>query len=475
MAYRYMQIVDYFRSAIEQGTLSAGQKLPSIRLLKERFQCAVSVVQQAYTELQVQGLIRAVEKSGYFVCGIHAPDLPKVRNLRLPAKPFSPNTGDLVSRIMNLANQPEIIPLHGAIPHPAILPLATIKRHMLEVMRVNPQIIAQYTPAAGAISLRKELATLMLSKGVHVHPDQILITNGCSEALHLAIEACSSPGDTIAIESPAYFGMVSMLELMGRNVVAIPVKPDTGMDIDYLADILKQQSIKACMVTPNFQNPLGALMPDGNKRKLCDLAKRFDFFILEDDIYGDCYHASRASPPLKTFDIHNKVVYCTSFAKSLAPGLRLGFCIPGVLQAAMEKNKQRSTLGGPAILQESLAHFLASGGYQRHLLRFRKQIAQQVLAARDAVLRAFPAGTKCSQPQGGYFLWIQLPSGCNASTLFEDALKRKIGIIPGHAFGLRGTQYTDSIRLSCASPMDERMLQAIALLGKLCASSKASK
>lgn len=475
MSYRYVQIVEHFQQAISNGSLGVGHKLPSLRLVRERFQCALSVAQQAYGELQALGLVRGVEKSGYFVCGMPPRDLPSISRPRLPLKPFPPLTGDLVGRIMELANAPEIVPLHGAIPHDSLLPLQGLRRHMNEVHRLHPRLLAQYTPGAGSSALRQELARMMLAKGVQVRADEILVTNGCSEALRLAVDCCSQPGDAIAIETPAFFGMISMLELMGRKVVGIPVRSDTGIDLDYLSEVLKLQSIRACMVTPNFQNPLGALMPEDHKRRLCRMAQESRFLIIEDDIYGDCCHGIFAPVPLKAFDTGHRVVYCASFAKSLAPGLRLGFCIPGPLQKSMVQAKQRGTLGGPALLQEALASFLASGSYQRHLLQFRRAIAAQCKEMRELVSLFFPEGTRISQPQGGYFLWIQLPKGIQAERLFEESLQHGIGIVPGNAFSLQGSLYQDSIRISCANPVDSRIRSAIQTLGKLCVVSRASR
>jgi DNA-binding transcriptional MocR family regulator len=247
------------------------------------------------------------------------------------------------------------------------------------------------------------------------------------------------------------------------------------VDLDYLEQVLQTQKIKACMVTPNFQNPIGSLMPDDQKARLCALAHRHGFYVIEDDIYGDCGHSARAPSPLKAFDQHNRVVYCTSFAKSLAPGLRLGFCIPGPLQQKMVQAKQRSTLGGPALLQETLAQFLSAGGYQRHLLKFRKSIANQVHSYRELILQSFPEGSRVSQPEGGYFLWVQMPPGCSALHVFEQALKQKIGISPGSAFSLRGAKYQDSIRISCATPIDLRIKKSLATLGELCVVSTTDK
>lgn len=467
MEYRYQQIVQHFQKAIATGNLAIGAKLPSLRLVRLQFACALSVVQQAYAELQRTGLIQGVEKSVFFVLATCVGKLPRPETIPLARRPHIPQTNDLISRIMALAAKPRIVPLHGAIPSPMLLPLQSIRSHIRATLADDPGILGRYTPAAGSLALRNEILQLLLARGMHTHPDEIIISNGCSESLRLAIEACSALGDTIAIETPAFFGMISLLELMGRKALGIPTRADTGLDLDALERILVGESIKACMVTPNFQNPLGALMPNENKARLSELAVRHGFMIIEDDIYGECYAHGPPPRPLRALVPEAPVIYCSSFSKTVAPGLRLGFCIPGSRHTKMRLSKQRSTLGGPAFVQEAFARFLSLGGYTRHMAPFRHSMTSQVLTMRHYIQEFFPVGTRVSHPHGGYFLWVELSKGMQSMALFEQALQQGIGIIPGPAFSLRGAHYTNSLRLSCANPVDEHTIQALQNLGEI--------
>jgi DNA-binding transcriptional MocR family regulator len=468
MEFRYQHIARHFQEAIGTGQLAIGQKLPSLRVIQHQFGCALSVAQQAYGELQTQGLVLSVEKSGYFVAAPTASCLPRPEAIPLSHKAAIPHSTDLVSRVLALASNPRIVPLHGAIPAPSLLPLRSLQSHLRQALQEQPHLFGTYTPAQGSWALRHELAQMLLGRGLHVRPEEILVTNGCSEALRLAIEATSIPGDIIAIETPAFFGMISLLELMGRRAIGIPTRADTGVDLEQLQSILARTSISACLVTPNFQNPLGALMPDAHKERLARMALRFGFTIIEDDIYGDSGAGPGVPLPICALAPRAPVIYCSSFAKTLAPGLRIGFCLPGQ-HTAMILSKQRGTLGGPPALQEALAHFLSTGSYTRHLGPFRRAMASQVHAMRQLALDHFPAGTRVSHPLGGYFLWIELPRGISSLDIFEHALTQGIGIIPGPAFSLRGSSYLNSLRLSCAQPVDATIAAAVATLGRLAA------
>lgn len=467
VSYLYQTIQLHYQEAIQNGQLGIGQKLPSLRQVCAQFDCALSVAQQAYAELLGQGLVVAHEKSGYFVAAPSQARLPRPEANPLARKPRIPQSQDLVSRVLSLASDPRIVPLHMAIPADSLLPLKSIRRQLQQVLHEEEGWLARYTPAAGSLALRQELSKFLLGHGISAQPEEILITNGCSEALRLAIDSCSGPGDVVAIETPAYFGMISLLELMGRRAIGIPTRADTGLDLDALERILARENIRACLVTPNFQNPLGALMPDEHKHRLGKLAQRHGFVVIEDDIYGDCSATAKRPLSLRALAPDAPVIYCNSFAKTIAPGLRLGFCIPPKGQTAMVLAKQRGTLGGPAALQESFARFLANGSYQRHIQPFRRLIAAQTHAMAQLVRASFPQGTLLSQPQGGFFLWLELPHGISSLDLFEKALRHGIGFVPGPAFSLQGSNYHQSLRISCAQPLDTRITQAVETLGAL--------
>lgn len=464
--FRYQQIRFHFEEMIRQGILSVGSRLPSLRTVKKQFECSLSVAQQAYKDMEHAGIIRSLPKSGFFVCAPRPIELPSPQKEYHSPRPMIPVQSEIAQNIIAMIARKDLIKLHGALPAPEFLPLKALKRYINQTFQVESDILSQYAPNEGSRNLRQEISLLMASKDVMVKQDEIVITQGCSEGLFLALKSCTNPGDTIAVESPAYFGMISMLEHSGLKVIAIPVDPCDGFRVQDLADLLKTKPIKACLLTANFQNPTGALMPEEQKRNLVALAEKHDFIIVEDDLYGDCGFIQKTPKPIKAFDHHNHVIYYSSFSKSLAPGMRIGWMIAGQRQEKILNHKQQISLGGPMIMQEALAAFLAHGKYEMHLTQFRRSIGQQVGLLQDAVARFFPEGTRISDPQGGLFLWIELPESINGLTLYERALKHHIGIAPGCIFSMRGSLYNTSIRLSCGSVFNDTIAQAIQWLGQ---------
>lgn len=304
----------------------------------------------------------------------------------------------------------------------------------------------------------------MLKKGVYVTSDDIIITNGCTEALYLAVNALSVEGDTIVIESPAYLGVVTLLENLNRRVIEIPTSVEKGIDLDILESVLKESPVKAVITSPVFQNPLGFSMSDCDKISLHNLAEQYDFSIIEDDIYGDCSFSGNSYHSIKSLDQSGRVLYCSSFSKTLAPGLRIGWIIPGKLFQNISKAKQLSGLGGTILIEQTIAEYLHSGSYEFHLKYFRKKIAAQTCGIRSLVEKFFPSGTKISLPEGGYYLWIEMHRNIDSLDLFSWAYKQKIGIVPGPVYSASG-KFKNCIRLSCGSPITDATEEAIEKLG----------
>lgn len=318
----------------------------------------------------------------------------------------------------------------------------------------------------GNPELIRQIARRYQERGIGVDPGEIVVTIGATEAINLCLQAVARPGDTIAVESPTFYAMLHAIERMGMRAIEIATHPKLGIDLDALASALERERIAACMVMPNFQNPLGFQMPDERKAALVELLARHEVPVIENDVYHELYYGEARPSALKTFDRQGLVLHCASFSKSLSPGYRIGWAMPGRFRDRVEKLKFLNTLATPAIEQLAIAEYLKHDGYDHHLRRIRKQYAQQANLTSAMVRRFFPEGTRLSQPQGGYVLWVELPGGIDAMRLYHAALAQHITVGPGHMFSTTGA-YRHFIRLNYSYPWSEAIEEALRTLGRL--------
>jgi DNA-binding transcriptional MocR family regulator len=284
--------------------------------------------------------------------------------------------------------------------------------------------------------------------------------------LNLCLRAVAKPGDTIAIESPTYYGILQIIEALGMKACEIPTFPREGVCLDELVKRLKGCRIKACVFSLNFSNPLGSCMPDVKKARLVKILADRDIPLIEDDLYGNLSHSPHRPKTAKAFDKHGLVLLCDSFTKTLAPGSRVGWTAPGRYRTQVEHLKFISSIGTPTLPQMAIAEFLANGGYDHHLRKLRRFYAEQVPRVTQAITKYFPAGTKVTRPTGGYVLWVELPPQVNSLELFRKALAENISIAPGPIFSPK-QKLENFIRLSCGAPWSEAMDQALLKLGQL--------
>jgi DNA-binding transcriptional MocR family regulator len=260
--------------------------------------------------------------------------------------------------------------------------------------------------------------------------------------------------------------LLQLVESLGMRAVEIPVHASTGMDLALLDDALRRHPIKACLAAPNFSNPIGSLMPDNAKRDMVRLLARHDVPLVEDDIYGDLHFGDARPRPAKAFDRDGRVMLCSSFSKTLAPGYRVGWCAPGRYREKVERLKFAQTVGTPTLPQMAVADFLENGGYDRHLRRLRRAFAEQVTRVRDAVAEHFPHGTRVSRPQGGFVLWVEMPPGKSALALQARALAQRISIAPGPIFSAKA-RFSNCVRISAGFPWSHAIDDAIRTLGRI--------
>uniref|UniRef100_UPI00037A90A8 aminotransferase-like domain-containing protein n=1 Tax=Cupriavidus sp. WS TaxID=1312922 RepID=UPI00037A90A8 len=320
--------------------------------------------------------------------------------------------------------------------------------------------------AAGHLALRQQIGLRYLGAGAPQPTEEIIVTSGALEALNLCLMAVTEPGDVVAIESPGFYASLQALERLRLRAVEIPVDSREGIDLDALENALERHPIKACWFMTQFQNPLGASMPEARKQALVELLARHRVPLIEDDVYGELYFGNRCPLPAKAFDQEGLVMHCSSFSKTLAPGFRVGWVAPGRFGDAIQRLRLMTTLSAGVPTQVALAEYLQHGGYDKHLRRLRHVLEMQQGQLIAAIGRHFPDSVRVSQPDGGYFLWVEFPEGFDALALHRAALEHGIGIAPGPIFSAR-QGYRNCIRLNYGHLWSEAVENAVVTLGAL--------
>ena len=428
---------------------------------------SVPTVLQAYRLLEARRLIGARPQSGFYVLPPEArPALTKHEPAVAVPEPGAITTGDLIMRVLEMVANPALVPLGTALPAEELLPVAALARALRGATRQEPRSARAVVTPSGSDALRREIAKRALDAGDAVAPDDIVITCGCAEALSLCLRALTRAGDTVAVEAPAYFGILQAMEVFGLRALEIPVDPETGLRVEALADALRRTKVTALVVTPNVHNPLGCIMPDARKRELAALLAEHRLPAIEDDTYGELAFGDVRPRSLRAFDRAGLVLTCGSFSKTLAPEYRVGWVIPGAHRDRVLHLKLATTAATAVPPQLALATYLASGGYEQHLRRLRRSLRGTVERFSFEIAERFPVGTRISRPAGGYLLWVQLPEGIDTVALQRRAISRGLSVAPGPAFSASGA-FGNCLRINAGHPWSARTRDALDLLADL--------
>lgn len=462
----YEKLAQSLAGAIASGALRPGDRLPSVRSFAAQRKVSIATVLQAYLHLENDGLVEVRPKSGHFVRRRLLPAPAEPRLLKGPSAPGKVAVATGVAALRESMRDPAVVPLGAAVIAPELLPIRALNLRLASIAREMSTAGAEYDAPPGLPGLRRQLARRAVGWGLSLHEDEFLTTLGGMEALNLSLRATTRPGDTVAVETPTYFGVLQAIEDLGLRAVEIPSRPREGMDLDALEEALRAGHIRAVVAMPTVSNPLGCTMSDADKERLVRLCARRELPLIEDDVYGELSFDGTRPRPAKAWDDDGRVLLCGSVSKTLAPGYRIGWLSAGRYSEAVRRLKFSSTVATPTLPQLAVAELLASGGYDRHLRRLRAQLYAQVDRTREAVAAAFPPGTRVSAPQGGFVLWLELPAQVDAYTLQARALARGVAIAPGPIFSARG-RYKSCVRLSCGMPWSPRLEAALATVGAL--------
>lgn len=458
----YQLIVSKIRESIMGKQLRFDDQLPSLRKMSGIYQVSVGTVLNAYLQLEKEGFIQSKPQSGFYV----SYKKTFFKTQKLQSKPVDIEISDLVSMIIKTSQGNGFLNLGASSVPASLLPLSKLNKIGRELIRTRPKHSSSYLYPPGLDELRIQIAKNCTYFGKAVKPEKIVITSGTIDSINLCLRSVAGPGDAVIVESPSYYGILQSIEYLKMKAIEVPADPRTGIDLEILNKILKKRKVKACAITANFNNPTGTLMPEENKKLFIEMMSHYGIAVIEDDAFGRLHFSDPSPKPLFAYDQQGIVQYCSSFSKTLSPGLRVGWAIPGKHQNQVEKLIYMSSMATASFPQHVVARYLQSGSYERHLRKLRKAIENNTIAMINAIYSNFPLGTHVNLPQGGGLLWVKLPDYIDMDIFTREAIKQKISFAPGKLFSMTDN-FTNYIRFTSWHDFDSNMENAFKTLGSL--------
>ncbi|KFF02147.1 aminotransferase-like domain-containing protein [Chryseobacterium luteum] len=460
----YTEIADGIASQIRNGVLKPGDRLPSVRMMCREHQVSMNTAKRVFLELESQSLIESKPQSGYFVSSLMSVKLPLPEVSRPSLIANNDEQDELISRVYENMGKKGLTFFSIGVPSGDLLPQAKLKKEIINATRELKDGGTEYEELQGNLKLRRMIAVRSLQWGGNLSEDDLVTTNGGMNALSFCLMALGKPGDTIAIESPCYPGILQLANGLGLNVLELPTHPTTGIEIEALKKVIPK--IDLCLLIPNFNSPLGSCMPDENKKETVRILSENNIPLIEDDVYGDLYFGSSRPKCCKSFDKDGNVLYCSSISKTLAPGYRVGWIAPGRYKDKIMKLKLLHSTSSISIVNEAVANFLKSGKYEKHLQQMRKALQNNYQNYVQTIADYFPEGTKTSRPQGGLSLWVEFDQHIRTTELYDMAIKQNISIAPGRMFTLQD-QFENCMRLCIGLPWTEETRLCLQKVGNL--------
>jgi DNA-binding transcriptional MocR family regulator len=467
----YVQLRDQLRALVHSGELRSGDRIPASRELASQLGVHRTTVANAYAELEAEGLIQGHVGRGTFICGTPA------RQFTPPPRANSGNSNggmrweslfaderaeEHLSRLMPNV-PPDEIAFVTCRPSDDFFPLEEFRSCCNAVLRGEGRRILQLGSTDGYEPLKRVLIEMLRGDGLNIRSEQLLITGGCQQAIDLVCRAFLRPGDSVALENPAYPGAVAIFSGARIRMLAVGVETDArrmgyaGLDVDSLESVLMQNRVKLIFVTPDFQNPTGTTLPVAERRRLLEIAARYQVPVIEDYIYARLRLRGNAVPSLKALDRAGNVIQIDSFSKIAFPGLRVGWCIgPESAVERLRVVKQSADLHSGQLSQAAFAEFVRRGHLARHLAKMKKVYRGRLEALEAALEKHMPAETTWSRPEGGMSIWVTLPPGLDAGELLIHVRERGVHFVPGRYFYFQNPQ-PNTLRLGFAG-LDEKTI-----------------
>ena len=464
---RYRHLCEQIKAAVQAGVLLPGARLPSVRTLASQYGVSATTALKALRTLENEHYAVARPKSGFFVAAVRC-SAPQPTQ----AKAIDPLDEQTELHLAMVGTDCRVR-LDLANGDASLYPLGKLALLLRKAGQAKPAWLGSTVKGSGYPPLKTEIVRRAVSYGCQLEPQHLLVTNGCIEALSLALRATLAPGDAVAVESPCYFVLLRMLHSLGLQVIEVAAEAAGHVDVDALATLFERKAVKAFVTLANINNPLGKSIPNDAKRRIAGLADEHDIVLIEDDIFADTAFGEQRPFPLLAFSAN--ALLCSGFSKTLAPGLRIGWVYSRRYSRQLMALKYTSSMGTSVPPQVAVAEMLRTGGYDAHLRKLRATLASQMRLMREAIVAQFPLGTRVSEPEGGYVLWVQMPPGAlNVRELFIKAREAGIGIAPGHIFAT-DDRYDQCLRLNAGFGWHDEVREAIQQLALWCHASMAGQ
>ena len=438
---KYLRLAKGFERLMRAGVLRVGDRLPSVRQLRRDHGISVATAVGCYLWLERQGYVRAQPRSGYYVSRRLAPESAA---LAPPAEVETPK-----ARLTAHWSSPgPEFAMGPAVLGPEFLPGTRLNRSIRMALSAFADHAMVAQEPQGNLRLRRQIGRVLFRQGVHAPPHEIVVTNGATEAFSLALRGVAGAGDTIAVESPVCYDVLRVLDTLEMNAVEVP---ELAASLGELKAAVERHRPRARVLTANCHNPVH--VADGAKDELVRWAAALELPLVEGDYFGELVFQGDRRRTLKSFDRGGLVLSCGSLAHYVAPGLNVGWLLPGRWLSRVQAIRSASMAGVAALPQLAMAEFLESGAFDKHLRHLRTSLGAEVERVRDEILRLFPAGTRVSRPEAGFVLWVTLPAGLDGREVAARALDVGVQVLPGSLFSPT-ERYRDCLRLSCVRPFE---------------------
>jgi len=372
-----------------------------------------------------------------------------------------------IREILKVTAQPDVISFAGGLPAPELFPVAEVRAAADAVLVKEGSQALQYGPSEGYMPLREWIAAEMGARGIAAQREDVLVTNGSQQVLDLAGKLFLDAGDVVLTENPTYLAAIQAFQTFEAKFVGVPTD-EHGLIPEALPELIKQHRPKFLYTIPSFQNPTGITLTAERRRKLAEIAAREGLWVIEDDPYGKLRYSGVDVAPVKHWDTAGRVIYVSTFSKTIAPGFRLGWVVaPPEVFNRMLILKQASDLHTSSFDQRVAFGYLSSGKQPEHLEKIRRAYGER-FGILDAALREqLPAGYSWTKPEGGMFLWVTGPADLDALKLPERAIAQKVAFVPGRDF-FPGDGGKNHLRLNFSNSTPERLREGVRRLAALC-------
>lgn len=373
---------------------------------------------------------------------------------------------DAVGTILKAAADPQIISFAGGLPAPELFPVKEMKEAVDRVFAKHGQEAMQYGAAKGVTALRELIQKHVKDKeNVDAELENVLVTTGSEQVLDLVGKAFVDPGDTVLVEQPTYLCALDVFKTYGANFAGVEMD-EQGMKMDALEAALKSHpNTKLIYTVPNFQNPTGRTMALERRKQLAELAAKYDVYVLEDNPYGEIRFAGQHVPAVKSFDQTGHVFYMSTFSKTLAPGFRLGWLVADEdVVNKLTVLKQSADLHTDNLAQYAVVEFLQNNDLDAHVKEISALYGKRKQLMVDGIKKYFPAGVKYTDPEGGMFLWVEVPGVDDTVALFKECLKHNVAFVPGDPF-FAGAAQPGTFRLNYSNAQEDKITAGMKQLG----------